>query len=470
MLDESTRTAILRLHQAGRSARGIARAIGISRQAVKSVIASGSAMVPEIERPSKIEEHREDILHLYASCKGNLIRVHEELQAKGATFSYQALTAFCRLHEIGRTPPKPSGRYHFAPGQEMQHDTSPHDVMIGGKLVRAQTASLVFCYSRMRYVQLYPRFTRIICKFFMTDALAYFDGACGTCMIDNTNVVVLRGTGAAMLPVPEMASFGERYGFEWKAHEKGDANRSAHVERGFDHVDNNFLAGRQFATWEEANEAAKLWCDKVNAKYRRELSATAREVFAAERRFMQPMPAWVPPVYDLHHRIVDSEGYVQVHGTRYSAPWKLIGKKLEVRETKAQIELYDGPRCVGVHERTWQHLKDRRHVSLPEHRPPRGERVPQTPTAAETALLLAGPHMTGYLDGIKKRERGRSAIAMRKLARMMADYPRQAFVAALEAAAQYGLFDLERVERLILRNVARDFFPNVMREKEPDHE
>ena len=86
-----------------------------------------------------------------------------------------------------------------------------------------------------------------------------------------------------MLPVPEMASFGERYGFAWKAHEKGEANRSAHVERGFDHVDKNFFAGRQFATWEEASDAAKLWCDKVNTKYRRELSATAREVFAAER-------------------------------------------------------------------------------------------------------------------------------------------------------------------------------------------
>ena len=470
MLDESTRTAILRLHQAGRSERGIARAIGISRQGVKSVIASGSAMVPQLERPSKMEEHREDIMHLYASCKGNIIRVHEELQTKGATFSYQALTAFCRLYEIGHEPVRPSGRYHFEPGQEMQHDTSPHDVMIGGKLVRAQTASLVFCYSRMRYVQLYPRFTRIICKFFMTDALAYFDGACGICMIDNTNVVVLRGTSAAMLPVPEMASFGERYGFAWKAHEKGDANRSAHVERGFDHVDNNFLAGRQFATWEEANDAAKLWCDKVNTKYRRELSATAREVFAAERRFMQPMPFWVPPVYDLHHRIVDSEGYVQVHGTRYSAPWKLISKKLEVRENKANIEIYDGPRCVATHERTWLHLKERRHISLPEHRAPRGERALQTPTVAETALLSAGPYMVGYLDGIKKRERGRSAIAIRWLHRMMADYPREAFAAATEAAAQYGLFDLERVERLILRNVARDFFPNVMREKEPDNE
>ena len=33
-----------------------------------------------------------------------------------------------------RTPPKRSGEYHFAPGQEMQHDTSPHKVNLDGKL------------------------------------------------------------------------------------------------------------------------------------------------------------------------------------------------------------------------------------------------------------------------------------------------------------------------------------------------
>lgn len=470
MLDEATRTSILRLHKAGRGVRSIARAIGISRDAVKNVIDSGSPTVPRIERAFKAEEHREEILHLYASCKGNLIRVHEELQAKGATVSYQALTAFCRRHEIGRTPKRPSGRYTFEPGQEMQHDTSPHDVMIAGKLVRAQTASLVFCYSRMRFVQIYPRFTRIICKFFMTDALAYFDGACGVCMIDNTNVVVLRGTGATMVPVPEMASFAERYGFEWKAHEKGDANRSAHVERGFDHIENNFLAGRQFATWEEANEAARDWSDKVNTKFRRELSATSREIFAAERRFMQPMPAWVPDVYVLHHRIVDGEGYVQIHGTRYSAPWKMIGRRLEVRESKTSIELYDGPRSVGLHLRTWQHVKERRHVTLLEHRPPRGERKQQGPTPDEVALIDCDPQLAGYIDNIKKRVGGRSGTAIRKLHRMLRDYPSDAFVGAVSAAAKYGLFDLDRLESLILRNIHNSYFPNLLPQDDNDHE
>ena len=44
--------------------------------------------------------------------------------------------------------------------------------------------------------------------------------------------------------MPEMAAFAERFGFTFAAHEKGDANRSARVERPFDYIENNFLAGR----------------------------------------------------------------------------------------------------------------------------------------------------------------------------------------------------------------------------------
>ena len=84
-------------------------------------------------------------------------------------------------------------------------------------------------------------------------------------MIDNTHVVVLHGTGTDMVPVPEMAAFAERYGFTFAAHEKGDANRSARVERPFDFIENNFLAGRDFCDLDDLNAQARAWCDKVNA-------------------------------------------------------------------------------------------------------------------------------------------------------------------------------------------------------------
>ncbi|MCX6625795.1 MAG: hypothetical protein NTY38_32970 [Acidobacteria bacterium] len=118
------------------------------------------------------------------------MRVHEELAASGAAFSYQALTAFCRREGIGQTPIVPAGRYEFSPGEETQHDTSPHEVIVGGRKFKAQTASATLCYSRILFFQLLPTFQRFDCKVFLTDAVRYMNGATQRVMIDNTHVVV----------------------------------------------------------------------------------------------------------------------------------------------------------------------------------------------------------------------------------------------------------------------------------------
>jgi len=83
MLSPSQRTAILELHLKDLGTRRIARALKVSRDAVQKVIRSESSIPPPIVRPEKAENYRQEILDLYASCKGNLARVHEELQELG---------------------------------------------------------------------------------------------------------------------------------------------------------------------------------------------------------------------------------------------------------------------------------------------------------------------------------------------------------------------------------------------------
>jgi transposase len=457
MLDEGTRKAILLMHGRGHGRHKIASVLGISPGSVKRVIKHGTAEVPRLQRAAKAEPYRDEILEQYSNCKGNLVRVHEELLDQGAQLSYSALTAFCRRHGIGHSPKAPAGRYDFKPGQEMQHDTSPHEVKVGGKLRKAQTASLVLCFSRMRFIQLYPRFNRFICKVFLTDALQYFGGACGTCMIDNTSVIVLSGTGADMVPVPEMAAFSERFGFEFKAHEKGDANRSAHVEVGFNHVEKNFLAGRQFDDWAHVNREAIAWCDRTNAAFSGKLHGSRRDLFVTERVHLNQLPIWIPEVYQLHHRIVDIEGFVTVHTNRYTVPYQLIGRRVEVRETKRSIEVYNGPRLVASHDKVFEARGAR--VLLKEHRPPRGKGRPaNAPCPEEVELLAAEPTLANYVTALKRRSRGRGALPLRKLLTLMRDYPRQPFLQAVHDACRYGLYDLVRLERMVLRNIADDYF------------
>jgi transposase len=457
MLDQSLRAAILKLREQGHSVRGIARAMKLSRGAVRQVLRNGSEDVPRIERSEKAMPYRDEILELYQRCKGNLVRVHEELVAAGAQLSYQALTAFCRRQKIGQQAEKPVGEYHFNPGQEMQHDTSPHKVEIGGQIRDVQTASLVFCYSRMLFFQFYPSFTRFDCKVFLTDAFQYMQGMCGTCMIDNTHVVVLKGTGKDMIPVPEMAAFAERYDFRFEAHEKGDANRSARVERRFWFIENNFLAGRSFRDWEHANSTAREWCDQRNARYNTKLKASPRELFAIERSYMKPLPVWVPPVYLLHHRLVDVEGLVSVESNRYSVANEFIGLSVEVRQTKETIEIYRGPRLIARHKRVLEPTG--RKYRLPEHRYQRGHGHKRPDSSLqEKALLNKIPEIESYVQALKKRGHGRVASQLKRLLRMVDEYPREPLLEAIGSASDYGLYDLERVETMILRRLAREYF------------
>jgi transposase len=470
MLDQTIRASILTLRSAGHGTRAIARALHISRGAVKAVLADGSAAPPPITRDERAEPLRDEILALHTSCKGNLVRVYEELIARHPhALSYPALTAFCRRHGIGHEPTKPVGHYHFEPGKEMQHDTSPHDAHIGGAVRRVQTASLVFAHSRMVFAQLYPRFTRFHCKVFLTDAAEYFGGVCEDCMIDNTHVVVLRGTGKEMVPVPEMEAFARRLRFRFVAHEKGDANRSAHVERQFHHIERNFLAGRQFVDFADANRQSRAWCDKVNATFKRHLHARPRELFAAEQPRLRALPAWVPEVYALHQRIVDLEGYIHIEGHMYSVPYQLIGKAVEVRETKDTIRVFLGPREVAVHAYDHRLPMARHRTTLPEHRPPRGQVAAALRSPEEDELAAAGAPFAEFAVALKKKS-PRWPVAMRRLAQLRRDYPSAPLVAAIESAIHYGLYDLDRLERMILRNVASAYFILPVDRDEPAQE
>jgi len=457
MLDEHQRIAVFQLHAKGLGARRIANALGISRSAVRAVIASGDAKAPRLRKTEKAEAYRDQILELHQSCRGNLVRVHEELTGSGAQLSYQALTAFCRRHEIGHAPKPPAGHYHFAPGEEMQHDTSPFRFAIGGTKRLVQIASLVLCFSRMIFIRLYAFFTRFECKVFLTDAFEYFDGACGRCMVDNTSVIRLKGTGKDMVPVPEMVAFGERFGTAFAAHEVGDANRSARVEGHFRFVQGNFFAGRNFADWDDANAQARAWCDKVNAKYSRKLHASRRELFATEHPVMKRLPDFVPEVYVLHQRIVDAEGYVSVRRNRYSVPYKLIGRQMEVRESKQRIDVFDGPRVVASHRRLLDPSDTR--VTVPEHRPPRGEgRAKKGPAPELAEISCMEPALAAYVAALTQHAHGRGVRVLQRLLRMLREYPRAPFMDAVHEAERFGLYDLDRLERMVLRRIGRDYF------------
>jgi hypothetical protein len=108
MLDEATRTAILKLREQGHGSRMIARTLGAAGTTVRRVLSSGQAQVPPLSRVERVDPWREVILELHTRYEGHLGRVHDGLLERSAQLSYPTLTAFCRKHGIGSVPPLPA--------------------------------------------------------------------------------------------------------------------------------------------------------------------------------------------------------------------------------------------------------------------------------------------------------------------------------------------------------------------------
>jgi hypothetical protein len=107
---------------------------------------------------------------------------------------------------------------------------------------------------------------------------------------------------------------------------------------------------------------------------------------------------------------VDVEGFVSVDTNRYSVPADLIGRHVEVRQTKEQIEIYRGPRLVATHPRVIEPTG--RKYRLPEHRYPRGPASPRSDLAPEEKLLrVRVPEIAAYIEALKTRSPGRATLA-----------------------------------------------------------
>ncbi len=272
---------------------------------------------PPVRRPAA-DRAPPDLGATLERARGNAVRVRELLAEEGKTVSYSTLTRW--LREAGlRTPPVRAGEYLFAPGEEMQHDTSPHRVTIEGRIVTAQCAGLVLAYSRRLFIAYSPRFTRFEAKDFLLRAACFMDGTCPRCVIDNTHVVLASGSGSEAIIAPEMAAFARTLGFGFVAHRIGHPDRKGRIERPFAYVERNFLAGRTFRDYADLNAQARLWCETVaNATVKRVLGMSAEAAYVLEKPHLTPLPAVLPPIYEVVERTVDLSGYVSLDTNRYS--------------------------------------------------------------------------------------------------------------------------------------------------------
>jgi hypothetical protein len=414
----------------------------------------------EKSSPKKERERSlvEQIIPLLSSCRGNLVRVHDILLEEHPSLPYSTLTYWVRKYALREPRPQRVGEYVFNPGIEMQHDTSPHRLLLSGVPVKAQCASLVLGFSRKVFVQYYPSFTRFEAKIFLQQALSFMQGSCQRCIIDNTSVILAAGAGAYAVVAPEMLFFSRMFGFEFIAHAVNDPNRKGKIERPFHYVETNFLAGRSFRDWQDLNEQALAWCQTVsNQKPKRALGMSPETAYLQEKPALLPLPLVMPPIYQHVQRTGDTQGYINADKNRYSIPEAHIGHIMDVYQYLDTIDIYYQHRFVATHPRLIGQ-RGQRAIIKGHHQELHKKKRRLAFSEAEQQLTGLDPDLDGYLKALKSHVRGRGGLAFKQLHLLKLSYPFDAFMLAVKSAKQYGLFDLKRLETMIIKYVRHEFF------------
>ena len=454
MTPPDIRQSVQTLQQQNVSLREIARVLKISRNTVRAILREPQSPVAGTAAPDEGERKR--LAEVYARAQGNAVRMNQILQEEDdKQVAYSTLTRWVRDADL-RTVVKRSGEYHFEPGQEMQHDTSPHKVEVAGKRMVAQCAGLTLAYSRRLFIWYYPRFTRFEAKDFLARAAQFMDGVCPRCVIDNTSVMLAGGAGPDAVFAPEMAAFARALGFHFMAHRVNDPDRKARIERPFAWIETNFLPGRTFTSFDDLNAQALRWCQEVaNVKPKRSLGMAPEAAYVMEKPHLRALPCVLPGVYEVLDRGVDLYGYVSVDTNRYSCPERLVGKQVTVYKYYASIEIHYKHSLVASHPRLVG-VRDARSTLPGHHTIPK--RKAREPSLQAQLLSDQGGVLQTYVKALVRHLNGRGTRAINRLLEMQRTYPAQPFLAALEQALKYGLFDLTRVQTLVLRHVAGDFF------------
>src|SRR4030042_5179786 len=155
MIAQEQRETVITLFRLGKPRKEIARLLGIDAKTVKSIVRKGCGAPPK-PRSDKIALDESLLKEVYHRCEGYLQRTHEILSEEhGIHIGYSTLTQKGREMGLGDKTSSRSFHVDDVAGEEMQHDTSPYNVKIGGKETPVICSGLYLRYSKMRYIRFY---------------------------------------------------------------------------------------------------------------------------------------------------------------------------------------------------------------------------------------------------------------------------------------------------------------------------
>jgi hypothetical protein len=150
------------------------------------------------------------------------------------------------------------------------------------------------------------------------------------------------------------AELAEHYGVLVDPARRGKPRDKPRVERPMPYIRDSFWRGRQFTSLQQMQADALRWCAGVaGGRACRPLDGAApAAVFAAtEAAALKPLPAKPFVLATWSTGKVGPDIHVKVGKALYSVPWRLIGQRLDARETWTTVQLFHNGQLVATHAR-----------------------------------------------------------------------------------------------------------------------
>jgi hypothetical protein len=277
-----------------------------------------------------------------------------------------------------------------------------------------------------------------------------FWGYCAQqCIIDNTNLARLRGSGSNAVIVPEMEQFAKRYGFRFLCHRIGHANRKAGEERSFWTTETNFLPGRRFQSLEDLNQQALHW-STVRLENRPQGKARLIPVkaFEHERHYLIKLPAHLPRPYRTVMRRTDQYGYIAFEGNYYYVP-SSRHDQIKVLVYSDRLKLYQNSEYLIEYPIPPEAVKNALFSPPGEPRPRYRPNNRKRPTQQEEKHLRSlSESVSAYLDFVLKPKGIARHHFLRKLYGLSRKMTESLFIASIERAHTYQITDMATIERI----------------------
>lgn len=355
VLDEREVQLIFGLHSRGWTLKAIARELGLARNTVRKWLRRGlEAPWPVTGRPPSLSDSSEWLRERFLAGVRNGDVLRQELAERGVEVSLRTVQRFVEpLRSEAISQDRATLRFETPPGRQMQIDFGEKWIEVAEARVKAFVFVATLGYSRRIYARVFPAMEQRHWLEGLEDALRHFGGVPETCLVDNARSLVLRWEGDRPIFHAEFAAFCHHWGMSPRACRPYRARTKGKVESGVGYVKSNALGRLSFRSW-EALDAHFVWWMREVADVRTHGTTFEQPVvrFEQERSALAPLgdhPTGLRP--RRLQRRVTGDCRVELDTNRYSVPYQLVGRTVEVEVGPSEVLVRFRGEVVARHER-----------------------------------------------------------------------------------------------------------------------